>query len=55
MNCQMPEAFMGERAWGLKADSITGSRAISMGMPRFSTSSTMWKRYSRLRWTARSR
>jgi hypothetical protein len=42
MNCHMPAARMREYATGLKALSIIGSSAISVGMPRFSTSSTMW-------------
>jgi hypothetical protein len=44
MNCHRPEAFARERAFGVNALSMTGRRAISMGMPRFSTCSTMWCR-----------
>jgi len=41
MNCQMPDALAIELAPGLNALSITGNSAISDGMPRRSTSSTM--------------
>ena len=41
MNCHRPEACEREYAMGLNALSTMGSSAISVGMPRFSTSSTM--------------
>jgi hypothetical protein len=44
MNCHRPEAFAFELALGTKALSITGRSAISMGILRFSTCSTMWCR-----------
>jgi hypothetical protein len=44
MNCHMPAARALETACGLKALSMKGSRASSMGMLRRSISSTMWNR-----------
>jgi hypothetical protein len=41
MNCHSPEALARENALGVNALSITGSSAISVGMLRFSTCSTM--------------
>ena len=41
MNCQMPEARLVDSAFGLYALSIIGRSAISAGMPRSSTSTTM--------------
>ena len=41
MNCQIPDARPVEYAIGLYALSIIGSKAVSRGMPRFSTSVTM--------------
>ena len=41
MNCHMPEALALDRASGLKALSMNGSSASSVGMPRRRTSSTM--------------
>ncbi len=44
MNCHMPEALADEIACGLKALSMKGSKASSVGMRRRSSSSTMWNR-----------
>jgi hypothetical protein len=41
MNCHMPAALALDTAWGLKALSMNGSSAISVGMLRRSSSSTM--------------
>ena len=41
MNCQIPDARLTDSAVGLNALSTMGNSAISVGMPRFSTSSTM--------------
>ncbi len=38
-----------ETAWGLKADSMNGSKASSVGMLRRSSSSTTWNKYGRER------
>ncbi|MCY1358219.1 hypothetical protein D9M69_447460 [compost metagenome] len=54
MNCHMPAARALETACGLKALSMYGSSANSVGMLRRSSSSTMWKMYlferSVMRW-----
>jgi hypothetical protein len=39
INCQIPEALLTEKAPGLNALSIIGSKAISEGIPLLSTSS----------------
>ena len=51
MNCHSPEACAREYAIGLYALSTIGRSASSVGIPRRSSASTMWKRYFRLRST----
>ena len=54
MNCHMPAALAEDTACGLNADSMKGSKANSVGMLRFSSSSTMKNRYLRERSVMRS-
>ena len=44
MNCHMPDALADDIASGLNALSMKGNSASSVGMPRRSSSSTMWNR-----------
>jgi hypothetical protein len=44
MNCHMPDALADDMACGLKALSMNGSKANSVGMPRRCTSSMMWNK-----------
>jgi len=55
MNCHNPAARADDTACGCIALSTNGSSASSVGMPRFSISSTMWNRYRLARWVMRSK
>ena len=55
MNCHRPDAPAGEYARTRNALSTTGNKANSMGIPRCSTSRTMYAKYGRARWVRRRR